>query len=77
MNIQTQPAFTFSNPTLLPISGFLQPEGVSARQYDVAPNGQFLMVFPANDPSGDSTASPQIQIVLNWFEELKQRLGSR
>ena len=45
------------------------------RDYDVTPNGEFLMVFPADEVEVGDSARPQINIVLNWFEELKQRVS--
>ena len=40
--------------------------------YDISPDGQrFLMVKPS-DPAG--AAPTQINVVLNWFEELKQKV---
>jgi len=40
--------------------------------YDVSPDGQrFLM---AKDTEQATTATQQINIVLNWFEELKRRV---
>jgi len=61
--VRTQAAFTFGTPTSLPISGLLN------RGYSPAPDGkQFLVVVPP-----DAEASPpQINVVLNWFEELKR-----
>jgi hypothetical protein len=42
--------------------------------YNITPDGkQFIMEFPPQSASGSAPA-PQIQIVLNWFEELKQRV---
>jgi hypothetical protein len=39
--------------------------------YDVSPDGQrFLMVKDVQQ----ATSSTQINVVLNWFEELKQRV---
>jgi eukaryotic-like serine/threonine-protein kinase len=39
------------------------------RDYDLAPDGRFVMVKPSPD------APPtQIQVVMNWFEELKRRV---
>ena len=32
---------------------------------------QFVIVVPADD---ENISSPQINIVLNWFEELKERV---
>ena len=42
-----------------------------ARQYDVGPDGRFLMI-----KEGDR-ASNQIVVVLNWFTELQQRVPTK
>jgi len=45
------------------------------RDYDMSPDGErLLMVFSADQPDSDEPARPQINIVLNWFEELKERV---
>jgi len=48
------------------------------RNYDVTPDGKFLVVMSA---PGASETNPrpasQINVVLNWFEELKQRVPVR
>ena len=60
--------FTFGNELTLPVEGF-SVVGFF-RDYDITPDGERLvMMFPANS-SGDDEARPQINIVLNWFEEL-------
>ena len=42
------------------------------RDYDIAPDGErLLMVLPAD---GSDEELPSIHIVLNWFEELKERV---
>ncbi len=73
VDIVTEPAFAFSNEQTLPVEGF----NVVARyrDYDMSPDGeQLLMVFPADRPDSGEPARPQINIVLNWFEELKERV---
>lgn len=46
VNIRTQPAFTSTDPTPLPITGFVQPAGTYRRQFDMTADGQqFLMMF--------------------------------
>jgi len=71
--IQSQPNLTWGNPVALPITGFYQ-QNVRPRHYDITPNGkQFVMVFPLQTIT-DATNSSQIQIVLNWFRELQQRV---
>ena len=44
----------------------------SRANYSVAPDGRFLMNIDAEKP----VASP-ITVVLNWYEELKQRVSTR
>ncbi len=73
VDIVTEPAFAFSNEQTLPVEGF---NVVSQyRDYDMSPDGErLLMVFPADQPDTGEPARPQINIVLNWFEELKERV---
>jgi Tol biopolymer transport system component len=72
VDVQTQPAFVIGKSTPLPIDNFIQIGG--ERGYDITPDGkQFLALFPpGQSQSGD--ASLQINTVLNWFEDLKQRV---
>ena len=46
------------------------------RQWDIAPDGErFLLLNPGDVPDLDSGATQlQIIVVLNWFEELRQRV---
>jgi hypothetical protein len=68
VDIRTQPAFASMEPQPLPVTGFVQPRGTIRRQFDITPDGrQFLMMFQA------PTAPPQIEIVSNWFDQLRQR----
>jgi len=75
IDIATEPAFEFGNEQALGMRGFLDPDRVT-RTYDITPDGQrFLMVFPADQADSDAeTPDEQINIVLNWFEELKERV---
>jgi len=45
----------------------------TARDYDITPDGKIVGVVAAGQTRSGTAASPQIQVVLNWFEELKQR----
>jgi len=47
--------------------------GGGYRQYDVAPDGRFLMQRQPVQDSAEGGA-PHINVVLNWFEELKARV---
>jgi len=42
-------------------------ESINFQSYDVAPDGRFLMIQEPQEP-----APLGINVVLNWFEELKQ-----
>jgi hypothetical protein len=73
VDIVTEPAFGFSNEQTLPVEGFNVV--ANYRDYDISPDGtRLLMVFPADRPDSGEPARSQINIVLNWFEELKERV---
>jgi Tol biopolymer transport system component len=64
VDIKTEPAFTAGKPRLL-------FEGQFAGGGDVAPDGQRFLMIQAVEPEQPPT---QINVVLNWFEELKRRV---
>jgi Tol biopolymer transport system component len=73
VRITTNPVLAFSSESTLPIRDFLV--FINYRDYDIMPNGrEFLMVFPGNQITSSETPRPQIDVVLNWLEELKQRV---
>ena len=73
INVTTQPSFTFSTPTPMPPPGYPVSTGVP-RNYDITRDGKrFIGVLAAGATQGGSSAF-QIQVVLNWFEELKARV---
>jgi eukaryotic-like serine/threonine-protein kinase len=70
-DIATQPAFSAGKPRML-FEGPYVPPSQLASLYDVSGDGQrFLMLKPAESAEAAPT---QINIVLNWFEELKQKV---
>jgi Tol biopolymer transport system component len=48
--------------------------GGGFRQYHVAPDGRFLMQKRAGQGSADGGEVPHINVVLNWFDELRERV---
>ena len=77
VNVATQPSFTFGNPVPL-ARGFLERGPGTERTYDITPDGKrFVGVVAAGQNQSGAPATPQIQVVLNWFEELKQRVPSK
>jgi len=73
VGIGTEPAFSFTSERQLPVQGFVTV--ANRRDYDIEPDGErFVMVFPADLDNLEEAARPQINIVQNWFEELKERV---
>jgi hypothetical protein len=71
VDIETQPSFAASKPHIL-FEGPYLPAPAMLPNYDVSPDGQrFLMLKPAESAQGVPT---QINVVLNWTEELKQKV---
>jgi Tol biopolymer transport system component len=76
VGVSTQPSLTFGSPRELPRPGGILNLGpIGPRAYDMAPDGQrVLAVVAGNVLANQANARPEIRVVLNWFEELKQRV---
>ena len=73
--IRTQPNFSFGKAVTLPKPPTNDRINGDTRDYDVMPDGRFISSVPASDEGASgSDAAPQIRVVLNWLEELKQRV---
>jgi hypothetical protein len=71
VDITTQPGFAAGKPRML-FEGPYMPTPATTPNYDISPDGQrFLMVKPSEQ---EQVAPTQINVVLNWFEELKRRV---
>ncbi|HEY4579631.1 MAG TPA: protein kinase [Candidatus Acidoferrales bacterium] len=72
VEVTTQPAFSAGRPRMLFERPYVSiPLPQTYQYYDVSPDGQrFLMV----KESEQATYATQINVVLNWSEELKQRV---
>jgi serine/threonine-protein kinase len=71
VEITEQPSFSVGKPRVL-FEGPYQPTPATFSNYDVSPDGQrFLMLKPSESTEAAPT---QINVVLNWFEELKQKV---
>jgi serine/threonine-protein kinase len=72
--VRTTPTFSAGNPAKVFETRYLVPN--NGRTYDVSPDGQrFVMIKDtAADDRERGGAPPNIVVVLNWFEELKQRV---
>ena len=65
----TQPTFSAGKPKLL-FEGPYVPTPRSLPDYDVSPDGQRFLMLKTTE---QAQTSAQINVVLNWFEELKRR----
>lgn len=73
VDVATEPEFTFSNERTLPVGNFVANMGY--RDYDITPDDKkLLMVFPEGATDSSMPTTERIQVVLNWFEELKERV---
>jgi predicted Ser/Thr protein kinase len=71
VDIATQPAFAAGKPRML-FQGPYLPTPLTNPNYDVSQDGQrFLMLKPSESTGAAPT---QINVALNWFEELKQKV---
>jgi hypothetical protein len=75
VTVRTQPSVTFANPVTVP-RGFGIADPANTRPYDITPDGRILGVGTGQTSSG-SPGPAQIQVVLNWFEELKTRAPTK
>jgi serine/threonine protein kinase len=73
--IKTEPVFSHEAAKILFRGTFESSWPFDA--WDIHPDGkQFLMIKPPATPSA-ATGAPRINIVLNWLEELKQRVPKK
>jgi Tol biopolymer transport system component len=78
--VETRPSFLARQTTPLPIEiyapGSLGTGSLAGtRSYDITPDGKdFVVMLPKSRAETDQAPPEQINITLNWFEELKQRV---
>jgi hypothetical protein len=72
VGVANRPNLNFSIPTVLPLRFFVGST-VIPRNIDIMPDGKrFIAVVTADQAA--TTSAPQIQVVLNWFSELQERV---
>jgi len=75
VSVTTRP--TFGNPVSMPRL-FVARGPAFERNYDITLDGKrFLGVVAAGQTASGAPAASQIQVVLNWFEELKARVPTK
>jgi hypothetical protein len=71
MDIATQPSFSAVGKPRILFEGPYPSLNPTILSYDVSPDGQRFLMLKASE---QSQATTQINIVQNWFEELKQKV---
>jgi hypothetical protein len=75
VSVATQPTFTFGNPVPVSRGPTISSGPPVPRNSDIMPDGQrFIAVIPASTSQIGAPPAAQLNVVLNWFEELKQRV---
>jgi eukaryotic-like serine/threonine-protein kinase len=81
VSVKTEPSFDIVGmPQVLFRGAFVGPDMGEGTPWDISPNSKrFLMIKRLPATTGDTTHAtaaprPKINIVLNWFEELKQNV---
>jgi hypothetical protein len=75
VQVDTQSGFSAGKPTVLFDKEYATSQfPATGIAYDVSPDGQrFLMIKEIEQ----ATSTAQINVVLNWFEELKRRVPTK
>jgi eukaryotic-like serine/threonine-protein kinase len=75
VKINSRPDLTVGDAIQIPRAFYVTAPGIGrSRTYDVMPDGRFLGVMEEVLSQADAAVGAQMQVVLNWFEELKQRV---
>ncbi|HSP69929.1 MAG TPA: hypothetical protein VLN48_19535, partial [Bryobacteraceae bacterium] len=78
MGFNTRPSVSFGSPVRAPKSGFNTNVPSAVRTYDILPDGNhFIGVVAAGQARPGPGGSPPLQVVLNWFEDVKQRAPAK
>jgi Tol biopolymer transport system component len=76
ISVETEPTFSLGISKILFRGSYISTISGNPEMWDMHPDGKrFLMMKEAtSDASVEGTSPPKINIVLNWFEELKERV---
>ena len=75
--VRTEPRFSFGTPTAIDRGGRSEGPAIAHRNHDVLPDGRIVGVVPGGSATGRAPVPTHIQVVLNWFEDLKQRVPTK
>jgi Tol biopolymer transport system component len=75
VTIKTVPSFNFSVPSLVTNGLGNTAPTQFPRQADILPDGRLIGIIDPDQAKTGIPVAPQINVVLNWFEDLKQRMS--
>lgn len=73
VRVTTSPTFSFGPPTSAP-RPFAPGAPRSRPLFDMMADGRFVGVIPVGQPEDAANPGPGIQVVLDWFDELQERV---
>jgi hypothetical protein len=73
VKVTTKPNFAFGGVVSLPRPFRVSPTR-KPRAYDVLPDGRFIVVISPSQSGSESLGPPQVNVVLNWFADLRARV---
>ena len=73
VSVTTAPTFAFGRSEPVPRPFWLSPPEL-ARGYDITPEFRFLARVSLDERQSGGARPEEMQVVLNWFEELRARL---
>ena len=76
-SITTKPTFVFGSITTVPQRVTADRPSGDFRVFDVLPDGRFVGLVFAEEAGTSRVAASDVRVVLNWFEELKQKVPTR
>jgi hypothetical protein len=77
VRVVTRPAFSFGRAEPVPGGFTSNTTPDSGRKHDFTPDGRIIAALSTADATGTASPVRQINVVLNWQEELKQRVPTR
>jgi Tol biopolymer transport system component len=77
VRVTTTPRFSFGNPVVVPGGFVSNTSPIDARNHDIAPDGARFVATLASEEEAAAGADPTFHVVVNWFEDLRQRLAAQ
>ena len=76
--VRLDPGFSLETPKILFKGNYYSNISIVGPTWDVSPDGKrFLMLKGSDTRTGIVVGPRKINIVVNWFEELKQRVPTK